>query len=111
MHISIHKQVLSHRMTPEQALKEFLDNFDINNSKIDINSFINYYTNICNDIDNHEYFETLIRNTWKLNKKEAVEIKTDNRFHLIKNQKAKVYTHVYLHNIYMYIYLHVYMCI
>jgi hypothetical protein len=76
-------------MTPEQALKEFLDNFDISNSKIDINSFINYYTNICNDIESHEYFEILIRNTWKTDKKRVVEIKNDYGYHLIKNQKAK----------------------
>jgi calcyphosin len=59
--------VIAGRMTPENALLEFLGTFDVGGDiegMVTIAEFINYYTNIGACVDNDEYFDLLVRNSW-----------------------------------------------
>ncbi len=70
-----HPDVLSGKINEEEALKEFMDTFqetynylcgtDTNNI-ITIEEFMEYYENVSMTIDEDEYFEYLLNNTWDL---------------------------------------------
>ena len=67
---SKHPDVLSHRKSPEQVLREFLDGFDVGgvvDGKVTLEEFENYYSNISASIDDDDYFELMIRNSWHIN--------------------------------------------
>lgn len=57
-------------------MKEFLETYDIENGRITLHSFINYYSNIGSSIDSDEYFSLLIRNVWQV-EDDMVEVKKD----------------------------------
>ena len=59
-----HPEVIAGRMTAERTLREFLDTFDVQNNKITVQSFIDYYEMIGSTIESDEYFELMITNTW-----------------------------------------------
>ena len=66
---SKHPDVLSHRKSPEQVLREFLDGFDVGgvvDGKVTLEEFENYYSNISASIDDDDYFELMIRNAWHI---------------------------------------------
>ena len=61
--------VLSGRVSVENAFSEFLETFDVGgeiDGKVTLSEFINYYTNISACIDNDDYFRILIRNAWHI---------------------------------------------
>lgn len=61
--------VIAGRATAEDNLYEFLETFDVGgeiNGMVTMSEFINYYTNIGSCVDNHEYFEVMLRNAWHL---------------------------------------------
>lgn len=75
---SLHPEVKSGIKTEEEILGEFLDTFEMHHSikypsmkdrSITLEEFIEYYNNISCSIDNDEYFELMITNTWNLNNK------------------------------------------
>ena len=55
-------------MTEDQALGEFLQNFnDVNrNGRIEKNEWDEYYAAVSSSIDNDEHFVLLMKNAWKL---------------------------------------------
>jgi len=72
---SKHPAVLENRKTEDQVLQEFLETFELHhnlkvgmekNYKVTRKEFEDYYNNISYSIDNDEYFETMINNTWNL---------------------------------------------
>jgi Ca2+-binding EF-hand superfamily protein len=72
---SKHPAVLENRKTEDQVLQEFLETFELHHNlragpekdyKITRKEFEDYYDNISYGIDNDEYFETMINNTWNL---------------------------------------------
>ena len=66
---SKHPDVIAGRKTPESALREFLDTFDVGgekDGKVTRQEFENYYTNLSASIDNEDYFELMIRNAWHI---------------------------------------------
>lgn len=77
---SKHPAVLENRKTEDQVLQEFLETFELHHNlragqekdyKITREEFEEYYDNISFSIDNDEYFETMINNTWNLRGKPA----------------------------------------
>jgi hypothetical protein len=61
-------------------MAEFLDTFELHYSlvreergnrdgKIEVKDFLEYYRNVGASIDNDEYFEIMLTNTWNLNDK------------------------------------------
>ena len=71
-----HPDVLAGKKSEEQILMEFLETFEThhnqrNNSAPDHivtkEEFIEYYNNISSSIDNDQYFELMMNNTWKIN--------------------------------------------
>ena len=80
-----HPDVLSGKISEEEALKEFMDTFQETynylcgtetNDIITIEEFMEYYENVSMTIEEDEYFEFLLNNTWNLglNVKYKVEI-------------------------------------
>ena len=72
---SNHPDVKLGKKTEEDVLYEFLDTFEQHyalsnpNSRdrdISLKEFVEYYNNISCSIDNDEYFEVMIRNSWNL---------------------------------------------
>ena len=70
-----HPDVLSGKINEEEALKEFMDTFQETynylcgtetNNIITIEEFMEYYENVSMTIDEDEYFEYLLNNTWDL---------------------------------------------
>ena len=72
-----HPDVIAGKQTEEDILYEFLDTFEESYSirndpkardrSVSIDEFIEYYQNISCSIDNDDYFELMLTNTWNLN--------------------------------------------
>lgn len=72
---SKHPDVIQGRKTEDQILMEFLETFEMHHnikhqqerdSRITLDEFIEYYTNISVSIDNDEYFQLMMNNSWNL---------------------------------------------
>lgn len=85
----MHPDVRSGKKTENQIFQEFLSTFEaysdiqvkkllkkfyfffnlkgINDGKISKEEFIDYYTYISSSIDNDQYFELMINNSWRIN--------------------------------------------
>ena len=72
---SKHPEVLSGKKTEDEVLKEFMDTFQEtynylcgteSDNVITIEEFLEYYENVSMIIDDDEYFEVLLNNTWKM---------------------------------------------
>ena len=86
-----HPDVLSGKINEEEALKEFVDTFQETynylcgtetNNIITIEEFMEYYENVSMTIEEDEYFEYLLNNTWDL----GLDIKYKNE---IKQQEIE----------------------
>ena len=77
-----HPDVISGKQTEEDILYEFLDTFEESYSirngntksrdrSVTTEEFIEYYQNISCSIDNDDYFDLMLTNTWNLNGKPA----------------------------------------
>ena len=73
--VSRHPDVQSGKKTPEEALFEFIETFEIHHNtrngakadgKITREEFIEYYNNISCSIDNDNYFTLMMNNAWNL---------------------------------------------
>ena len=77
-----HPDVLSGKRTPAEVLREFLDTFDVGETKDGIvtrQEFRNYYHNISASIDNEDYFELMIRNAWHISGGSGAAANSANR--------------------------------
>lgn len=72
---SKHPDVQSGKKTEDQVLNEFLETFETHhnirngsyaNGQITLDEFVEYYTNISSSIDNEEYFNLMMNNSWNL---------------------------------------------
>jgi hypothetical protein len=70
-----HPDVLSGKKTEAQVLVEFLETFETHHnvihgkahdSQVDLEEFIEYYTNISASLDNDQYFQLMMNNSWNL---------------------------------------------
>ena len=68
-----HPLVRTGKCTEEEVLAEFLETFEThhninggNNREVTREEFNEYYNNISSTIDNDQYFELMMNNTWKL---------------------------------------------
>lgn len=62
-------EVIARRMSAEDALKDFLETFDVGGeveNRVTLSEFINYYSNIGASIESDEYFSVMICNAWKV---------------------------------------------
>ncbi|CAG9313621.1 unnamed protein product [Blepharisma stoltei] len=74
-----HPDVKAGKKSEDQVLGEFLETFEMhhnigggqNDQKITREEFQEYYNNISMSIDNDQYFELMMTNTWKLNETAA----------------------------------------
>jgi len=77
--VSQHPLVLSGKITKEQALKLFLQNWDINrDGKITAQEFLDQYEWVSSSIDRDDYFELMIRNAWHISGGTGVAQNTAN---------------------------------
>lgn len=80
--VSRHPDVISGKITSEEALTNFLETFDAHRSlcrgdpnsvkfdrKVTFNEFQDYYSNVSASIDDDAYFELMIKNAWNLDNK------------------------------------------
>jgi calcyphosin len=73
----MHPDVLTKRRSEDEVTSEFLDTFENSfgasgknrNGKVNENEWIDYFTGISAGIDNDEYFDVMMTNTWGLDKK------------------------------------------
>ena len=70
-----HPEVRSGKKTEDEILGEFLDTFEMHHSlngagtrdtRVTPEEFMEYYNNVSASIDNDEYFELMMINSWKL---------------------------------------------
>ncbi|CAG9315599.1 unnamed protein product [Blepharisma stoltei] len=73
-----HPDVRSGRKTEDDVLGEFLETFEMHHNiggtrdrKVTREEFLEYYNNISASVDNDQYFELMMSNTWKLNEAPA----------------------------------------
>lgn len=69
-----HPDVRSGKKTEDDVLGEFLETFEMHHNiggsrdrRVTREEFLEYYNNISASIDNDQYFELMMTNTWKLN--------------------------------------------
>ena len=100
-----HPDVLSGKKTEDEILKEFMDTFQETynylcgtetDNIITIEEFLEYYENVSMIIDDDNYFELLLNNTWKMglnttynNDKKSWNQNDDNAENLKENYKKK----------------------
>jgi len=66
---SKHPDVLSHKSSPQEVLRQFLDTFDSATSKdgkVTTAEFCDYYGTLSASIDEDDYFELMMRNAWHI---------------------------------------------
>ena len=101
-----HPDVLSGKINEEEALKEFLDTFQEtynylcgteSNNVITIEEFLEYYENVSMTIDEDDYFEYLLNNTWNLglktkyqNEIQQKNVEVNNNVNVEKNNKEEI---------------------
>jgi Ca2+-binding EF-hand superfamily protein len=78
-----HPDVLAGKRSEEDILVEFLDTFEAafstknqgktRDGRVTFEEFTEYYQNISASIDNDEYFEVMMTNTWNLDNKKPVQ--------------------------------------
>jgi len=74
--------VKSRKKTEDEVLDDFLQTFEVHRSlsrgdsnskkgdgKVNLNEFMDYYSNVSASIDDDAYFELMITNAWNLNNK------------------------------------------
>jgi Ca2+-binding EF-hand superfamily protein len=70
-----HPDVIQGKKTEDQILMEFLETFEMHHnikhqqdrdSRITMDEFVEYYANISVSIDNDEYFQLMMNNSWNL---------------------------------------------
>jgi len=63
-----HPQVIAGEITPEEAVEEFMENFEKKESDGVLSwiEFLDYYKDISAGIDHDDYFELMIRNAWHM---------------------------------------------
>jgi Ca2+-binding EF-hand superfamily protein len=90
-----HPDVISGKINEEEALKEFMDTFQETynylcgtetNNIITIEEFLEYYENVSMTIDEDEYFEYLLNNTWNL----GLDIKYKNEIKQKLNEEENI---------------------
>eukprot|EP00993_Chasmostoma_nieuportense_P000132 NODE_111_length_3104_cov_31.401747_g104_i0.p1 GENE.NODE_111_length_3104_cov_31.401747_g104_i0~~NODE_111_length_3104_cov_31.401747_g104_i0.p1 ORF type:complete len:998 (+),score=309.42 NODE_111_length_3104_cov_31.401747_g104_i0:59-2995(+) len=65
--VSQHPAVVSKKMTPAQALQEFVSGWDVDgNHCVSFEEFLDYYGDISAGIDDDVYFELMMRNAWHI---------------------------------------------
>ncbi|GBG24610.1 Calcyphosin [Hondaea fermentalgiana] len=65
--VSKHPEVMQGRMTPEEALRQFMAVWDKNSDDlVEWKEFLDYYKDLSAGIERDDYFELLIRNAWHL---------------------------------------------
>lgn len=76
---SMHPEVKAGAMTEEEALKEFLSQWDTieKDGIVTKDEFLEYYKDVSASIDTDDYFELMIRNAWKLAGGEGVSAMTN----------------------------------
>jgi len=85
---SRHPDVLNGKKTPNDIFHEFLDTFEVGGVKdgcVTQEEFKNYYENVSASIDNDDYFELMIRNSWHISGGEGWSANTSNRRVLATN--------------------------
>jgi len=78
-----HPDVLAGKRTEDEILLEFLDTFEAafaqknsgstRDGKVSPDEFLEYYQNISASIDNDDYFEVMMTNTWNLDNKKPAQ--------------------------------------
>lgn len=64
-----HPDVVAGRMTPSQALREFMAKWESNgivDGTITLNEFMSYYQDVSASVDRDDYFELMMRNAWHI---------------------------------------------
>jgi Ca2+-binding EF-hand superfamily protein len=63
-----HPQVIAGEITPEEAVEEFMENFEKKESDGVLSwiEFLDYYKDISAGIEHDDYFELMIRNAWHM---------------------------------------------
>jgi Ca2+-binding EF-hand superfamily protein len=77
--VSQHPDVVSGKMKPAEAMKEFMANFDLDgNGCVDIDEFRTYYKGVSASIDKDSYFELMMRNAWHISGGKGASENTSN---------------------------------
>lgn len=66
--VSQHPDVISQKMTPEQAYRQFMTLWDtqVADGVVTFEEFCDYYRDVSASIDTDEYFGVMMTNAWKL---------------------------------------------
>jgi Ca2+-binding EF-hand superfamily protein len=91
---SMHPDVLSGRKSTQDVLTQFLETFDVGgvvDGKVTRDEFINYYANLGASIDNEDYFELMIRNTWHISGGEGAAANSANKRVLVTRTDGSQY--------------------
>jgi Ca2+-binding EF-hand superfamily protein len=89
-----HPDVLSKKKTSTEALREFLDCFDVGgelDGMVTRDEFENYYANVSASIDDDQYFELMIRNAWHISGGEGQAANSANRRVLVIKSDGSQY--------------------
>eukprot|EP01063_Lacrimia_lanifica_P020906 TRINITY_DN28178_c0_g1_i1.p1 TRINITY_DN28178_c0_g1~~TRINITY_DN28178_c0_g1_i1.p1 ORF type:complete len:557 (+),score=228.60 TRINITY_DN28178_c0_g1_i1:72-1742(+) len=78
--VSMHPAVLAKEVTAEEAMMDFVEDWDKNrDGRIMFDEFVDYYSDLSAGIDNDNYFELMIRNAWHITGGTGCCANTSNR--------------------------------
>eukprot|EP01041_Mallomonas_annulata_P008244 gene8244-16960_t len=90
--VSRHPDVVSGKMTRDQALRVFLSAFETRGDSDGIvtrEEFENYYTNLSANIEKDDYFELMIRNAWHISGGKGQAANSANRRVLVTHKDGR----------------------
>ena len=94
-----HPDVLNKKKTEDEILLEFIETFENtynylsgteNDGKVTLEEFMEYYENISLSIDDDNYFELLLNNTWRINNNENNNINNNLKDLNNKNENENI---------------------
>ena len=94
-----HPDVLNKKKTEDEILLEFIETFENtynylsgteNDGKVTLEEFMEYYENISLSIDDDNYFELLLNNTWRINNNENNNINNNLKNWSNKNENENI---------------------
>lgn len=88
--VTNHPDVKSGKLTPKDALRAFMADWDTNGDDVvEFSEFVDYYENISATIDGDRYFELMMRNTWHISGGEGACANTSCRRVLVTHNTGR----------------------
>lgn len=94
--VSKNPDFIERRLTKDQILTNFLNQFDgqrgNNDGKVTLDEFMDYYRDLSMSMPSDEYFVQMMESTWQVPEEENTAVTQQTVSHLLKEVKERIFT-------------------